>query len=166
MVWTLDLLKRLNEAGVRYVIIGGVAAILYGSARVTNDLDLCAPLDHENAVRIIRALAGTRPRWRLRPDLPEISPDNPLLSGLNNMQLRTDVGLLDVLGDLPGVGTVEEAWQRSKEVDFRGVPCRVIELDALIAAKAFANRQKDHPAVKELEVIRDLLKKGQGRLEA
>lgn len=110
-------------------------------------------------MRIIRALAGTRPRWRLRPDLPEILPDNPLLSGLNNMQLRTDVGLLDVLGDLPGVGTVEEAWQRSREADFRGVPCRVIELDALIAAKTFANRQKDHPTVKELEVIRDLLKK-------
>jgi len=150
----------LNEQGVRYVIVGGVAAMVHGSVRTTDDLDLCSPLDHENAMRIIRALAGTRPRWRMRPDLPEITPDSPVLNGLNNMYLRTDIGLLDVMGDLPGVGTFEDALARSRSVDFRGNECRVLELDALIAAKSFVNREKDRPAVRELEVIREALRKG------
>ena len=164
-----DLLRRLNEGGVRYVIVGGIAAITHGSLRHTYDLDICAPLDHDNVVRIIRALAGTHPRWRMCPDLPEISPDNPMLRGLRNLYLVTDLGPLDVLGELPGVGTVEDAERRSEEAHFHGIKCRVIDLDALIAAKSFANRPKDQPALRELEAIRELRRKrrcGQDRLRA
>ena len=154
MAWNHELLNRLNEAGVRYVVVGGVAAIAHGSARLTEDLDICAPLDHENVVRIVRALAGAHPLWRMRPDLPEITEDNPMLSGLKNFYVRSDLGPLDVLGELPGVGTYDDAAARSIPLTFRGISCRVVDLDALIAAKSFANRPKDQPALRELEVIR------------
>ncbi|HYE16968.1 MAG TPA: hypothetical protein VEA69_00865 [Tepidisphaeraceae bacterium] len=139
---------------MRYVIVGGVAAIAHGSARLTEDLDICAPLDHENVIRIVRALAGSHPRWRMRPDLPEITEDNPMLSGRKNFYLRSDLGYLDVLGELPGVGTFDDAARRSIPLQVRGIPCRAIDLDALIEAKSFANRPKDQPALRELEVIR------------
>jgi hypothetical protein len=104
MAWDPNLLNRLNDHRVQYLIVGGVAAIAHGAMRTTEDLDVLAPLEHENAVRIIQALDGTRPKWRMRPDLPVVTPDNPQLRGLKNMYIRCDLGQLDVLGDLTGVG--------------------------------------------------------------
>lgn len=92
MAWRVDLLRRLNDGGVEYVIVGGVAAVVHGSARVTEGLDVFAPLDHANVLAIIKSLAGTDPRWRHRPDLPVITPQNPQLRGLKNMYLVCDVG--------------------------------------------------------------------------
>jgi predicted nucleotidyltransferase len=156
MAWTLDLLKRLHNAGLEFVIIGGVAAIAHGSARMTEDLDVCAPVNDDFVNALIRLLADTRPRWRMRPDLPILQENAPNIQGLKNVYLRTDLGQLDVLGELPGVGTYQEIRERSVEVDMFGMPCRVLDIDTLIAAKRFANRPKDMPAVQELELIRKL----------
>ena len=108
MATTLDLLRRLAEGGVPFVVVGGIAAVAHGSSVVTDDLDVCAPLAHDDAVRIIRALAGTSPRWRTRPDLPVVTPDSPGLRGLRNIYLRTDLGALDVLGQITGLGGFAE----------------------------------------------------------
>lgn len=158
MAWNLELLRRLSNEGVPFVIIGGVAAILHGSARITEDVDLCVPLTHENAVKVIRALSGLNPRWRMRPDLPVVTEDSPNLSGLKNMYLRTDLGLIDVLGELPGVCGVNELAERSIEVNFAGLRCRVLNIDTLIQAKEFAGRDKDRPALTELKIIREKLR--------
>lgn len=158
MAWNLELLRRLTDAGVPFVIIGGVAAIAHGSARITEDVDVCAPLSHENAVRIIRAFSGLNPRWRMRPDLPVVTEDSLNLHGLKNMYLRTDLGLIDILGELPGVCTVEELGKRSVEMTFAGIRCRVLNIDTLIEAKQFAGREKDRPALTELRIIREKLR--------
>lgn len=160
MPWNPEVLRRLVNHDVRFVVVGGVAAFRHGSARITEDVDVCAPLDHENAVRIIQAFADAHPRWRVRPDLPVITPDSANLYGLKNMYLRTDLGQLDVLGELPGIGTYEEVLARTVEGDYGGgVRCRVLDLDSLIAAKRTAGREKDKPAIRELEVIRDTLRR-------
>jgi hypothetical protein len=67
MAWTPDLLRRLNDHGVNYIVIGGVAAIAHGSARITEDLDVGASLSRENAVRIVTSLSDLNPRWHTRP---------------------------------------------------------------------------------------------------
>lgn len=87
MAETLEILRRLSNAGAEFVLIGGVAAIHYGGATVTDDVDICAPMDRANVVRIVTALADVEPRWRFRPDI----------------YLRTKLGILDVLGELPDV---------------------------------------------------------------
>lgn len=158
MAWNLELLRRLNNQGVPFVIIGGVAAIVHGSARITEDVDLCVPLDHENAVKVIRAFAGLNPRWRMRLDLPVVTEDSPNLHGLKNMYLRTDLGQVDILGELPGVCGVDELEKRSIEVTFAGISCRVLDIDSLIQAKEFAGREKDRPALTELKIIREKLR--------
>jgi hypothetical protein len=159
MAWNLELLRRLNNGGVPFVIIGGVAAIAHGSARLTEDVDLCVPLTHENAVQIIRAFRGLNPRWRMRPDLPIVTEDSENLRGLKNMYLRTDLGQIDILGELPGVCGVDELEARSVEMIFAGIPCRVLDIDTLIQAKEFAGREKDRPALTELKIIREDLRK-------
>ena len=59
-----QLLRRLAEAGVDFVVVGGYAAVIHGSAYVTNDLDLCTVLSPDNLDRIRRALADLQPVHR------------------------------------------------------------------------------------------------------
>ena len=152
---TVALLKRLAEGGVEFVVIGGAAAVAYGGSVSTDDLDVCAPLHSENAVRIIKAMNGLHPRWRTRPDLPVIQPDSPQLRpGLKNMYLVTDFGKLDVLGEVPDVCSYEELAARSIEASFEGVKCRMIDIDTLMAAKRAAGREKDRATLRHLEVLK------------
>ena len=153
MAWDPNLLNRLNDHRAQYLIVGGVIA--HGAMRTTEDLDVLAPLEHDNAVRIIQALHGTRPKWRMRPDLPVVTPDNPLLRGLKNMYIRCDLGQLDVLGELTGVGRYEDLAPKALTMKVRGIACPVLDLDSLIAAKSAAGREKDKPTLLELRRLRD-----------
>ena len=157
MGWSVEMLRRLNDGGVEYVLIGGVAAIAHGSPSSTDDLDVFAPFDHENIVKIVRAFEGTRLKWRHRPDLPVLTPDNPQLVGLKNMYLRCDLGQMDVLGELPEAGTYREVAARAVEMDVGNIRCRVIDIDTLITVKRTVARDKDLRVARELEVIRKLL---------
>ena len=159
MAWSVEMLRRLSEGGVQFVLIGGVAANAHGSATHTDDLDVFAPLSHDNVVAIVRAFAGTNLRWRHRRDLPEITPDNPQLQGLKNMYLWCDLGQLDVLGELPEVGSFLEVLSASVEMDIGGTRCRVMNLDSLIALKRAVAREKDLYVARELEVIRSIIAK-------
>ena len=65
-----DLFRKLNENGVRYVVVGGVAVVLHGHPRMTADIDLAVDLDRKAAALAIRALTGMglRPRVPVEPE--------------------------------------------------------------------------------------------------
>jgi hypothetical protein len=149
------LLKRLSEHGVEFVIVGGVAATVHGSVRFTADLDVCAPLDQSNVAKIINALRGLNPRFRFRPDKMRMWEEPERFKDFKNLNLRTDWGVLDILGEVSGVGTYDQVAALSVPADLGGIVCRVLDLDALISAKRAANRPKDRPALIELQVIRE-----------
>jgi hypothetical protein len=150
-----EILQRLHDRDVPFVIIGGVAAALLGSSMATYDIDVCAPLDHAISIKIVEALEGTNPRFAMRPDLPVVTPDNHNLRLVKNLYLRTDLGRLDVLGFVDGVGDYEAAVRQSVAFDFGGnLTCQVLELDALIASKRAAGRDKDIVGVQHLEAIK------------
>jgi predicted nucleotidyltransferase len=148
------LLKRLSDGGVEFVLIGGSAAIVHGSDVVTRDVDICASMADENVVRIITALQDVNPRLLSRPDLPVITPASQHLHNLKNMYLRTDIGRLDVLGELPEVCSFDELATNAVEMDVFGIRCRVIDIDRLIAAKRVAGRDRDLRAIEDLEAIK------------
>jgi hypothetical protein len=60
----LDLLSSLAEAGVRYAVAGGFAAVLHGVPRLTFDLDLVLDLSDDNMAAVVGVLrsCGYRPR--------------------------------------------------------------------------------------------------------
>jgi len=153
-----QILARLNEHEVEFVVIGGVAAILHGSARATLDVDICAPLVEPNLSRIVAALRGSNPRWRTRPDRPPLSDDPEALRGFRNLYLETDMGILDILDEVTGVGAYDQVLPNSAEIDIGQMKLRVLTLEALIRAKHAAARRKDLEAVKELEIIREKLR--------
>lgn len=153
MISTLNLLQRLTDQQIEFVVIGGIAANVHGSPRATYDLDICAPMDHATCVEIVTAVSDLHPKFRTRPDLPVVTPENLNLIGLKKLYLRTDTIMLDVLGDVAGVGDFSDCDRESEWIDFRGLSCRILKLDALIRAKRAAGRNKDLVALPELEAI-------------
>lgn len=79
------------------MIIGGVAALAHGASRQTLDLDIAAPMALENLQKLVGAIHDLNPKFRMRPDLPIVTPDNHNLKGIKNLYLRTEMGPLDVL---------------------------------------------------------------------
>lgn len=157
MASTLDLLKRLNKHRVKYVLVGGMACVIHGSQVVTQDVDICAPLTPENLSRLLAALANTHPRFRTARELRPLPNEPEKLEGFKNLYLVTDLGQLDVLSEITGVGDHSEVEQHTIQVDLEGIQCRVLDLDTLITAKKAMNSPKDRQVVLELEAIRERL---------
>jgi hypothetical protein len=150
----LELLRRLSAAGVEHVVIGGIAARLHGSALPTEDLDVCCPMTTENMSRLLAAIGTLNPRFRLHPKTPSLSSDPLVLSQFRNLLLETDLGKLDVLAEVTGLGGFDEVVRQSVAIDVEGRPTRVLDLDALIAAKRAAGRTKDQMGLVYLEAAK------------
>ena len=149
-------LKLFGRYEVRVVIIGGVAATLYGSAQLTNDLDVCYARDQTNLEKIASALQSVNAKLRGAPEhLPFILDPKTLWRGLN-FTFRTDIGNLDLLGEVPGVGGYEEVLAGSVVFELFGFPFRVMDIGKLIIAKRTAGRPKDLIGIPELEAIQEL----------
>src|SRR5258708_486579 len=147
------ILKTLVKGGVDFVIIGGVAATTHGAARATWDLDICYARSKDNLERTVCALLPFHPRLRGAPEnLPFLWDAETLQSGLN-FTLTTDLGALDLLGEVAGVGEYHQVKKDARVERVFGVPCAVISLPALIAAKRAAGRVKDKEALHELEAL-------------
>ena len=149
------LLSALADSKVEFVIIGGVAATLHGSARLTADLDIVYARSKENIRRLVTALAPLHPYLRgAPPGLPFHFEAEAVRAGLN-FTLTTDAGPLDVLGEIAGGFDYEVVRRRSIIVELYRNRYRVIDLDALIETKLAAGRPKDLEVIAELEIIRE-----------
>lgn len=149
------LLRILSEAGVEFIVIGGVAAAIHGSARVTFDLDVVYRRTPDNIGRLVLALTPYHPYLRgAPPGLPFRWDAATVQRGLN-FTLTTDVGGLDVLGEIVGGGGYDALLPSTSLVRAFGVDCRLLNLDRLIEVKRAAGRPKDFEAIAELEIVRD-----------
>lgn len=148
-----QLLKRIAEAGVEFVIVGGFAAVTHGSSYVTRDVDICAVLTRDNIERLRAALADWHPVHRMTsaklPFAQIPGPDDPV----QNLYLQTDVGPVDILSTVLGVGDFDRLKQKSEIIEIDGSRYRVISLSDLIAAKEALGREKDLLTAKELKAI-------------
>jgi hypothetical protein len=148
-------LTALARAEVRLVIVGGLAVTIHGSAYVTFDLDFCYARDPENLSRLAQALRPYNPRLRGAPEgLPFRFDANTLKSGLN-FTLTTDLGDLDLLGEVAGLGDYGAALASSTPVELFGMSFDVLTLEALIISKRAAGRPKDLQVLPELEALRE-----------
>jgi hypothetical protein len=153
------LLEALAKEQVEYVLVGGVAARIHGSARFTQDLDIVYSRSPENLERLVRALAPLSPYLRgAPPGLPFRLDVATLRMGLN-FTLVTTLGDLDLLGEVAGGGTFEALVGHSEPVQILGLPIRCVDLRTLIRLKKAAGRPKDLEAIAELEAIREELER-------
>ena len=150
------LLRALHQQKVEFVLVGGVAAAAQGAARLTFDVDLSYARNQENLERLASALAPFRPYLRgAQPGLLFSLDARTLHAGLN-FTLTTDIGDIDLLGELEGLSGYEEVRRHSQILDLFGLPCRVLTLEGLILNKKAVGRPKDLAALRELEALRDL----------
>jgi hypothetical protein len=152
----IELIRRIHVSGAEFVLIGGLAAVRYGSVYGTIDADICTRFAPDNIRKIGKGLEGLNPRFRQRRDLPfELSDER--LAGLKNLYIHTNIGDLDCLGEVAGLGSYEKVLEVSVLVEFPFGNCRVLSLDGLIKAKESLARPKDLLVATELRAIREKL---------
>ncbi len=147
------LLPVLARAGVEFVLVGGVAGIVHGSARATYDVDVVYSRADENIERLASAIARHKPYLRdAPPGLPFTWNAKAVRSGLN-FTLTTELGDIDLFGELVGGDTYQDLLDHSFEVEAFGVRFKCVDLPTLIRIKEAAGRAKDRQAVAELRVL-------------
>jgi len=153
------LIRALVEAEVEFIVIGGIAAVAHGAARVTYDVDVVYSRRRENLRRLVAALRPFSPYLRGAPKgLPFNWEEQTVRNGLN-FTLETTIGDLDLLGEVVGGGTYAQLLPHSKATDLFGHKCRVVDLEKLIVLKRAAGRPKDLESIAELQALLDEKKK-------
>jgi len=153
------ILEALTARGMRFVVIGGVAATIHGSARFTNDIDLCYDTAPDNVERLVEVLTEWRAYLRgVEPGLPFIL-DARTFRTTPMMTLTTTMGAIDLLDDVPGVGNYAKTLAASETARVGTTEFRALTLEALIASKKAVRRKRDIEHLIELEALLALRKR-------
>jgi hypothetical protein len=151
-----EIFACLDRRGVRYVLIGGLAAVLHGSPLTTVDADVCPQEEPENLERLAGALEELDARIRT-PDSPggvRFPRDAAFLRGLQLLNLVTRYGDLDLAFRPAGTGGFSDLFARSVAMKIGNITLAVASLEDVIRSKEAANRPKDQ---RSLPVLRQLL---------
>jgi len=137
-----DVFASFQKHNVKYVAIGGIAAIMYGVPRATFDLDILIEATSENAQRLIDALldAGLGTAAMTTPD--------DLLA--HEITIFRDWVRIDVQTSTPGL-CFEDAWKNRETIDYQGRKIYIVSRADLIASKRAAGRKVDLEDVRLLE---------------
>jgi hypothetical protein len=140
-----DALLQVHQHDVQYVLIGGLAAALRGSATPTFDVDITPAMGVDNLARLSEALKDLDARIRVEgiPEGVPFSHDGTSLAQMTMLNLVTRFGDLDIAFDPAGVADYSRWEAGADSVTVLGVPVRVASLDDVIRSKEAAGRNKD-----------------------
>ena len=147
------IIQLLTARGVDFVVIGGYAAVLHGSPRITQDLDICYSPDSANLSVLGRALTDMNARPSGVEDELPFAADERTLARVELLTLETDLGKLDVMISPSGAPAYERLRASADRFDLDGILVRVASIADLLAMKRAAGRPKDLGDVEELEAI-------------
>jgi predicted nucleotidyltransferase len=152
-----DILADLNRAGVRYVLIGGIALIRHGVVRATRDVDAIIAPEPENLER----LRGLISRWPATLPNGKPIPDEAIAPG-RTIHLSTPHGDLDLLAERPSPLSFAELLARADTRRVDGVEAPICSLPDLVALKRIASRERDLVDLHDLEVAHGELPDSRG----
>lgn len=139
---------------VEFMVVGGQAEVLFGSPRVTYDVDLCYRRTPENLRRLAAALKELKPSLRgAPPDLPFVIDAQSLALGCN-FTFETRLGPLDLIGYLEPLGDFDAVAARASLMEIGDLELRVIHIDDLIKIKRHIARGKDEASLIHLLAIK------------
>jgi hypothetical protein len=157
-----EVFRELNEKGVKYLVVGGMAVVLHGIVRLTADLDIIIDLGRENALKLVSAMdkLGYKPRVPVPAgDFADVEKRESWIKE-KNMEVfsffdpKNSLHLVDVLIKEPI--DFEEAYKKRSMVEAAGVKIPVVSIRDLIRLKNILMREKDLldiAALKKLEGI-------------
>jgi hypothetical protein len=152
-----ELFRTLQRHEVRFVVIGGIAGVLWGADFITLDLDICYSRGRANITALVAALTGIHARVRDWPaGVPSFIDERTLRLG-DTMTFDTDCGPFDCLGTPSGTEGFDDVVQRAANIDVgEGIIVKVASIDDIIRMKRSAGRPKDLLAVEQLKVLKKL----------
>lgn len=159
-----ELFASLDRHGVRYVLIGGLAAVLHGSPLQTVDVDICPARDPENLRRLASALEDLDARIRT-PDVPDgvrFPYEGAFLARVDLLNLMTRSGDLDLAFTPSGTQGFPELHDRAVPMNIRGMTIAVAALDDVIRSKEAANRPRDQRSLPTLRRLLEEVRKRSG----
>jgi len=149
----------LADGGVDFVVIGGVAAQVHGSARITFDLDVAYDRSDENLKKLANVLVQLRATLRgAPPDVPFILDERTLKAG-GNFTFSTTYGPLDILAFPAGASPYDRLKADAVIREIEGRTIRFSSPDDLIAMKKAAAREKDLGDLRELQAVADEIRR-------
>jgi hypothetical protein len=149
------LLGALHDARVQFIIVGGLAATVHGSSRLTQDVDIVYDRQAENLDRLTAALSGFNPYLRGAPPGLPFEWSSPTLRRGLNFSLTTDVGDIDLLGEITGGGGYADLVPHTVTVTMFGREHMCLDLPWLIRTKRAAGRPRDLETIAELELLQE-----------
>ena len=155
------IVETLSDHGVKFVVIGGLAAVAHGSPFPTEDVDITPEASRENLERLSSALRALDARIRTDavPDGLRFDHDGESLGAAGVWNLVTPHGWLDISMLPAGTGGYSDLVTDSRELEIMGIRVRVASLADVIRSKQAANRDKDQrvlPTLREILANRDL----------
>lgn len=156
------ILRGLHEAGVEFVIVGGMAAVLQRAPILTEDLDIVHRRTIDNVTRLLVWLRQHDAYHRFDLMQRRLPPTEAQLLGHGHVNLQTDLGKLDVLCELGEGEGYEEILHDTLLFDAGPFPIRVLGLPRLIAVKAKAGRPKDRAVLPVLLATLDEQRRTKG----
>jgi predicted nucleotidyltransferase len=137
------MIRALHDAGVEFVVVGGLSAVLNGVAVNTFDVDVVHRRTPENVDRILPVLDSLEAVYRIQPER-RLRPAKPALLSTGHQNLITKYGPLDLLGAIGNDLGYEELVPRSTEMLIaEGVRVPILNLEALIEVKEQLGGEKD-----------------------
>jgi hypothetical protein len=151
-----EIFATLERHEVRYVLVGGVAAILHGAPHVTTDVDVVPEEGRDNLERLSAALRELNARIRIAGEPQGVPFDHSgeTLSRVRIWNLMTDHGDLDITFVPSGTRGYDDLIRDARRISVRGIAVPVASLADVIRSKEAAGREKDRPV---LPVLRRLL---------
>jgi len=156
----LKLIERLAKGNVKFVLVGGFAGVVHGCTYVTQDVDICCDFSADNLLALQETLKGLHPVHRMTPKRLELKLTAKSCARFENLYLDTDVGQVDCLSYVQGLGNYKDIKRKSEIRNLGGgLQIRVLTIDSLIKARKAMNRPRDKEAVLQLEAIKKMRKK-------
>jgi hypothetical protein len=151
-----EILRVLDEHGVRYVLIGGLAAMLHGAPHVTTDVDVVPEDGQANLERLSAALRDLDARIRTTGEPEGIPFDHSAesLSRVRVWNLQTSKGDLDITFEPSGTRGYDDLRRDVVRMEVRGIDVPVASLADVVRSKEAAGRARDRAA---LPALRELL---------
>jgi predicted nucleotidyltransferase len=146
-----ELLRRLADAEIRFILVGGLAVNAWGYVRATRDVDLVPDPDVENLAKLAHLLRELDGKVDVAGQLLGANAIATFLKTGDRTYVVTELGQIDVLQGLPQIPAFDALNSQASDVDMDGIAVRVCSLDHLLEMKRASERPRDRDDLEALE---------------